>query len=71
MIGEHKHAERVKVLPDNAGRSWTDNEDRELLVLFDSNVSIKDIAEKHARTQVAIASRLVRLGRIKERADTQ
>lgn len=71
LDSEHKRAERVKVLPDNAGRSWTENEDRELLVLFDSNVSIKDIAEKHARTQGAIASRLVRLGRIKERADAQ
>lgn len=69
LDNEHKRVERAKELPDNAGRSWTENEDRELLSLFDSNASIKYIADKHGRTQGAIASRLVRLGRIKERAD--
>ncbi len=64
-----KRAERARALPDNAGRSWSENEDQELLALFDSSVPIKDIAQKHGRTQGAIASRLVRLGRIKERAD--
>lgn len=65
-----KRAERSKALPDNAGRSWSEKEDQELLALFDSNVPLKDIAQRHGRTPGAIASRLVRLGRIKERADT-
>ncbi|PKM36750.1 MAG: hypothetical protein CVV06_09435 [Gammaproteobacteria bacterium HGW-Gammaproteobacteria-10] len=64
-----KRAERTKSLPDNAGRSWSEKEDQELLTLFDSRVPIKDIAQKHGRTQGAIAARLVRLGRIKDRAD--
>lgn len=64
-----KRAERTKSLPNNAGRSWSKREDQELLSLFDSHVPIKDIAQKHGRTQGAIAARLVRLGRIKDRAD--
>lgn len=64
-----KRAERTKVVPDNAGRSWTEKEEQELLALFDSGISVKDIARKHGRTPGGIASRLVRLGRIKERTD--
>lgn len=71
LDSEHKRFERAKGLPDNAGRPWAENEDQELLALFDSNASIKDMAEKHARTQGAIASRLVRLGRIKEHGEVQ
>lgn len=66
-----KRAERTRALPDNAGRSWSEDEDQELLEQFDSNIPVKDIAEKHGRTQGAIASRLVRLGRINERADVR
>jgi len=64
-----KHAERNSSLPGNAGRSWSAEEDKDLLSVFDAGISIKDIAEKHGRTQGAIAARLVRLGRIKDRAD--
>ncbi len=64
-----KRAERANALPENAGRSWSDQEDHELLALFDAKVPVKDIAQKHSRTLGAIAARLVRLGRIKERAD--
>lgn len=64
-----KRAERTKSLPDNAGRSWSEKENQELLTLFDSRVPIKDIAQKHGRTQGAITARLVRLGRIKDSAD--
>ncbi len=66
-----KRAERSKALPENAGRSWSENEDKELLALFDSGTPAKEIAQKHGRTLGSIASRLVRLGRIKERADVQ
>ena len=66
-----KRAERTKALPDNAGISWSEKEDQELLALFDGNMPVKDIAQKHGRTQGAIASRLVRLGRIKDRADSR
>lgn len=63
-----KREERNESLPDNAGRAWSEEEDKELLVTFDAGTPIKDIAAKHGRTLGAIASRLVRLGRIKDRA---
>ena len=64
-----KRAERDNSLPGNAGRSWSDEEDQALLVNFDSGAPVKEIAVKHGRTQGAIAARLVRLGRIKDRAE--
>jgi hypothetical protein len=63
-----KREERNGSLPDNAGRAWSDEEDKELLVIFDAGTPAKEIAAKHGRTLGAIASRLVRLGRIKDRA---
>jgi len=56
-------------LPNNAGRSWTNEEDKELLATFDSGTPVKVIAAKHGRTKGAIAARLVRLGRVKNRAE--
>lgn len=64
-----KRAERNSTLPDNAGHSWSDEEDQALLAHFDSGMPLKELAEKHGRTQGAIAARLVRLGRIKDRAE--
>ena len=64
-----KRAERDNSLPGNAGRSWSDEEDKELLALFDSGAPVKSIAAKHGRTLGAIAARLVRLGRVKDRAE--
>jgi len=64
-----KRAERDNSLPGNAGHSWSDEEDQTLLASFDSGTPVKEIASKHGRTQGAIAARLVRLGRIKDRAE--
>jgi len=64
-----KRAVRDSSLPGNAGRSWLETEDGELLASFDAGTSIKEIAAKHGRTHGAITSRLVRLGRINERTD--
>lgn len=66
---EASRDDRTNALPDNAGRSWSEKEDQALLALFDSNAQVKEIAQRHGRTQRAIAARLVRLGRIKQRAD--
>jgi len=64
-----KRADRDNSLPSNAGRAWSDDEDKELLAAFDSGTPVKEIAAHHGRTQGAIAARLVRLGRIKDRAE--
>ncbi|PYV13961.1 MAG: hypothetical protein DMG21_19695 [Acidobacteria bacterium] len=62
-----KREQRGRNLPHNAGNAWSDAEDKDLLADFDHGLPVKDLAAKHGRTQGAIASRLVRLGRIKER----
>lgn len=64
-----KQAERKKSLPDKAGRPWADEEDQALIAAFDTGATVKDIAAKHGRTLGAISSRLVRLGKIKDRAE--
>lgn len=60
---------REKTLPGNAGKPWTEEEDRVLITAFDRRLPIGEIAEKHQRTQGGIAARLVRLGKISERSD--
>jgi len=54
---------RRSALPSNAGKSWCDEDDRELAELFDSGRPVADIASCFERTPVAIAARLVRLGK--------
>jgi len=55
--------------PNNAWRPWSEEEDNLLLGLFDGQESIEQIAQLHQRSKGAIASRLVRLGRIAERSE--
>lgn len=69
LEGAAKRAKRDSPLPGNAGRSWSEAEDKELLTNFDAGVLVKELAVKHGRTQGAIASRLVHLGKIKDRSD--
>jgi len=53
--------------PLNAGGPWYAAEDEVLLREFDAGTSVEIIAKNHGRTPVAIAARLVRLGRIENR----
>lgn len=55
---------RKKTRPRNAGKPWTELEDRKLEDEFDSKMPISTIATEHGRTKGAIESRLVRLGKI-------
>ena len=64
LDGLAKREKQAKTLPDNAGKAWSEIEDSELINAFDAGGSIKDISAKHGRTEGAIASRLLRLGRI-------
>lgn len=54
---------REKMLPSNAGASWTEKEDRALAAAFDHGISVTELAAIHDRTEGAIRSRLLRLGR--------
>ncbi len=66
-----RRADRDNSLPKNAGRSWSDEEDKQLLAIFDSGTPAKEIALRHFRSLGAITSRLVRLGRIKDSTEVR
>ena len=48
----------VQDIKNNAGASWTDEEDSSLIREFESGMKIADIAKAHGRTNGAIRSRL-------------
>jgi hypothetical protein len=54
---------RSSHLSGNAGKPWSKEEDATWLEAFDQGVSVKELAERHARTRGSIESRLVRHGR--------
>lgn len=64
LDGAVKSAKRMHLQPSNIGHSWSDEEDRSLLAMFDSGALIKDIAAKHKRIRGAIHSRLLRFGKL-------
>lgn len=55
---------RQKSLPENAGKPWSEEEDKLLMDQFDKGVSLKELSRNHERTEGAIKSRLIKLGRI-------
>jgi hypothetical protein len=61
-----KSETRQRDLPENAGKSWSVEEEEKLVSAFDAGAGIKDLAEDHKRTKGAIQSRLVKLGKIKQ-----
>jgi hypothetical protein len=63
--------ERERNLPGNAGKPWRDDQDRELISGFDAGASAKELAAKHGRTEYAITARLVKLGKISDRANLE
>lgn len=61
---KRRKREERRQLPENAGKSWERTEDEELGRDFDAGMTTKQIAVKHGRTDGAIQSRLVKLGKI-------
>jgi hypothetical protein len=59
-----KASDRQRQLPDNAGKSWSDEEDHRLVLAFDSGKTTKQLADEHKRTEGSIRSRLVKHGKI-------
>lgn len=51
-------------LPTNAGKPWSETEDRELLERFDAGLSLAQLAQAHDRTLAGIQARLERHGRV-------
>ena len=50
--------------PRNAGKPWTDIEEKKLLDEFDAGMTTSAIAKEHGRSRGAIESRLVNLGKM-------
>ncbi len=53
----------------NAGKPWTDDEDRRLLSAFDGGRPLAELAQAHGRTRGGIQARLVRHGRLTPEGD--
>ena len=64
-----KRSKMRRSLPENAGKPWTAEDDKELSKMFDKGCTTSDICTYFKRTKGGIASRLVRLGIIRDRDD--
>lgn len=53
-----------KNLPENNGKPWTDELDKELAEMFDAGINEKALREHFNRTRGSINSRLKKLGKI-------
>ena len=51
-------------MPANAGKPWSEPEDRDLLQKFDEGSSVVELARAHDRTPAGIQARLERHGRL-------
>ena len=50
--------------PQNAGKPWSDHEDKTLAAAFDAGGKIPELATIHQRSRFAIEARLAKLGKI-------
>lgn len=50
-------------MPGNAGRPWSELEDKALCQDFDAGMTIQQLTQKHQRTKGAIRSRLEKKGK--------
>lgn len=56
-----------KLSPENAGKPWIKEDEEILIRMFEQGYTRKDICNYFKRSPGAIASRLVKLGKINER----
>ena len=54
---------------NNAGKPWSDDEDRQLLSAFDNGRPLAELAQSHSRTRGGIQARLIRHGRLAPEGD--
>jgi hypothetical protein len=55
--------------PSNAGKPWSDDEDKTLVAAFDAGKKILELATAHRRSRFAIEARLAKLGKIEPPAN--
>jgi hypothetical protein len=53
----------------NAGKPWSDDEDRQLLSAFDNGQPLAELVQAHGRTRGGIQARLIRHGRLTPEGD--
>lgn len=58
-----------KPQPENAGKPWNDADDAVLCQMFDAGGSKKEMCDYFKRSEGSLAARLVRLGKISDRAE--
>jgi len=58
-----------KIKPENAGKSWSSDEDRQLIREFKLGINLNEICKTHKRTIGGIRTRLVRLELINDIKD--
>ncbi len=64
---EGKKKTPARNLPDNAGKPWTEEDDMKLVKMYDEGCTKKEMMSCFGRTNGAIVSRLMRLGKIDNR----
>lgn len=57
--------------PANAGKPWSEEEDRRLLTQLDAGQNVQELARLHARTVAGIQARLERHGRLQPQETPQ
>lgn len=62
-IRSNARSSRTRI-PANAGKPWTEEEDRELLEKFEAGQTVAQLAQAHGRTAAGIHARLERHGRL-------
>ena len=60
-----------KTAPANAGKPWTEEDDKILCKMYDENCSVESICEYFKRSPGGIAARLVHVGKIQNREELQ
>jgi len=58
---------KKRVLPANAGKAWTAEEQNELIKSYDAGMSLAELAKKYQRTKGSIEARLIRAGKLPNR----
>ena len=51
-------------LPDNAGKPWSEEDDKQLQLLYEGGFSVRELCEYFKRTKGSITARLERFGKL-------
>jgi hypothetical protein len=62
---------RASSTSTNAGKPWSNDEDKQLLAAFDADTSLADLARRHGRTINGVRARLEKHGRMEPSTATR